>query len=86
MIVLGAYPWLLCLLSPCLSVISAQMIFPSNASDTTLSARKFTLEAAIGDVRRLVELDPLTDQAGAAGDLERLKVSSPCGPIIPTCF
>ncbi len=77
---LGAYPWLLCLLSTYLSIVSAQMIFPSNASSLTRSSRKFALESTVGGWIQLVELDPLTDDAGAAGDAERLKVSSPWGP------
>lgn len=71
---------LLCLLSTYLSVGSAQLIVASNGTSMTSTFRKFTLEATFEGVRQSVQLDPLTGDAGAAGELESLRV---CGLGIP---
>ena len=72
-----AMPALYFMLLMCLSLISAQELGP--ASNDTLSVskdREFVLiTPQAGMIAKLV-VDPLTDEAGAAGSLDQLKVSS----------
>lgn len=65
---------LLCGVATFLPLISAQ-ILPSNANSTVSPDRKFVLMTSIGDTKQqALLLDPLTEAAGAAGDLKKLEV------------
>lgn len=71
----GALPWLLYVFATCLPIIVAQTITPSDANSTVSRDRRFILATSLGGGMRL-PLDPLTDEAGAAGDLQQFRVCS----------
>lgn len=73
-------PWLLYFFATCLPIIAAQTIFSTNANSTVPRERKFLLVTTIGEAKQSLVLDPLTDEAGVAGDLQQLKV---CNLSIP---
>lgn len=76
----NAVSWLLYFFAICLPIISAQTIVATDANSTVPRERKFLLVPTIGGMKQSLLLDPLTDEAGAAGDLQQLKV---CNLSIP---
>ena len=80
MALFNPFSWLLCLLATCLPIISAQLIYPTYDNSTVPTSRKFILVSTLGSMKQSQQLDPLTDAAGAAGDLEQLKVGYPFIP------
>ena len=73
-------PWLLYFFATCLPIIAAQTIFSTNGNSTVPRERKFVLVTTIEGGKQSLVLDPLTDEAGVAGDLQQLRV---CNLSIP---